>query len=52
VLTTPNPSYWRTKLFRIQISGGAHLHVYDPEERMDQSEPIRIALPHPVTCFL
>ena len=32
LLTTPNPDYWRTRLFRIRISGGPHLKVYAPRE--------------------
>jgi SAM-dependent methyltransferase len=32
LLTTPNPSYWRTRLFNIRISGGPHLKVYPPVE--------------------
>lgn len=32
LLTTPNPAYWRTRLFRIRISGGPHLRVYAPRE--------------------
>ncbi len=31
-LTTPNPSYWRTRLFGIRISGGPHQKVYQPRE--------------------
>lgn len=32
LLTTPNPAYWRTRLFRIRIDGGPHLRVYAPRE--------------------